>query len=428
MNAVDKIKQFEKFGWVLGLERMSVLMDLLGNPQNSMKYIHVAGTNGKGSVSRFIYEVLEANGYRCGLFTSPYVEEFNERIQFHGENISDTQLERITEVVLDATEKMVDKGYESPTEFEVITAEALLYFAMKNADFVVLEVGLGGRGDSTNIIEKSLCSIITSISYDHMDRLGNTLEEIAMEKAGIIKEGCPVVMNVKDISAKKVIARKAYQSGCRLYDVSDVKPYENVMTLEGSRVTADILGTYYSDVKISMTGEFQVENLITALTAIEILRRKEIIKIEKEKLDEGLSRAKQIGRCEVISDNPSIILDGAHNPAGAEALMKTITRYFDQKRVLCVTGILADKDTEGILDSFCNMAGSFIATEPDSERKLSADALSEKISDRGKKVEAISDIKKAYHRAMEQKDDFDAVVFAGSFYLIGKIRRLAGEK
>ena len=193
MNAVKRIEEFERFGSILGLERMNVLMELLGNPQEALKCVHVAGTNGKGSVSRYIYDSLEANGYRCGLFTSPFIETFNERIQFHGKNISDSELEKVTDIVLDKVSEMTSMGYTSPTEFEVITAEAFLYFAMKNADFVVLEVGLGGSGDSTNVISRPLVSVITSISLDHTDRLGSTIEEIAAEKAGIIKDGCPVV-------------------------------------------------------------------------------------------------------------------------------------------------------------------------------------------------------------------------------------------
>ena len=193
MDAVSKIHEFEKFGSILGLERMSSLMHELGDPQDDLRCIHVAGTNGKGSVCKYIYEVLQAQGYRVGLYTSPFLEVFNERIELDHQFISDEDLELYTDRVLEKVKVLTDRGEDSPTEFEVITAVAFLYFKEKDADFVVLEVGLGGIGDSTNIIKDPLVSVITSISFDHTDRLGNTLTEIAGNKAGIIKAGHPVV-------------------------------------------------------------------------------------------------------------------------------------------------------------------------------------------------------------------------------------------
>ena len=216
MDAIKRIHEFERFGSVLGLERMEILLAKLGNPHRDLKAIHVAGTNGKGSVCRYLYEALQENGYRVGLYISPFIRRFNERIQFDGQEISDEDLESCSRKVLEKAEEMVREGADSPTEFEVVTAIAFLYFAEKKADFVILEVGLGGRGDSTNVVEKPLISIITSISYDHMDRLGSTLEEIAGEKAGIIKDGVPVVSNVDQREAAAVIARIAYQKGCVL--------------------------------------------------------------------------------------------------------------------------------------------------------------------------------------------------------------------
>ncbi len=189
MDAISKIHEFLRFGTVLGLERMNALLSKLDNPQEDLKVIHVAGTNGKGSVCRYIYEALREAGYRTGLYTSPYLEVFNERIEMDGAYISDEDLEQLTNRVLEKVEEMTAEGLESPTEFEVVTAIAFLYFSEKKADYVVLEVGLGGRGDSTNVVKKPLASVITSISLDHTDRLGNTIGEIAAEKAGIIKEG-----------------------------------------------------------------------------------------------------------------------------------------------------------------------------------------------------------------------------------------------
>ena len=197
-RAIEKIHEFSKFGSVLGLERMTELLSLLGDPQDQLKVIHVAGTNGKGSVCRYIYSVLLEEGYKTGIYISPFIENFNERIEIGRICISDEDLAVYTDRVLEAVSIMIKEGLQSPTEFEVITALALLYFKEKACDYVVLEVGLGGSGDSTNVCREPLMTVITSISMDHMDRLGNTIEEIAAEKAGIIKDGCPVVTSASD--------------------------------------------------------------------------------------------------------------------------------------------------------------------------------------------------------------------------------------
>ncbi len=198
---IDRIHEFNKFGMVLGLSRMEELLRRLGDPQDTLNVIHVAGTNGKGSVSKYLEEGLAACGYKMGLYTSPYIEKFNERIRFDGADISDEDLEYYGQKVVDAAEAMVADGKDSPTEFEVVTAIAFLYFAGKKADITILEVGLGGIGDSTNVVKHPLASVITSISYDHMAQLGNTLAEIAVNKAGIIKTGCPVISNVPERDA-----------------------------------------------------------------------------------------------------------------------------------------------------------------------------------------------------------------------------------
>ncbi len=427
-EVLDKIKKFEKFGSILGMERISILMNKLGNPQNRLKYIHVAGTNGKGSVCRYIYEALEENGYKVGLYTSPFLEVFNERIEFDREYISDEDLKACMETVVNKAEEMVSEGFDSPTEFEVITATAFVYFQLKRADFVVLEVGLGGRGDSTNIIEKALVSIITSISFDHTDRLGNTLGEIAYEKAGIIKEGVPVVMNVAQREAQIPIAREAYKKGSVLYDVKKVPFRVMEKTVKGYRIDGNIYGTDYSDVEISMLGEHQAENVFTALTALELLRKAGTIKVERSKLYAGLKMAKQIGRFEFLkvvsgeNGEHSIIVDGAHNADGAKALEKTVKELLPNKKILMITGMLADKDTEAILDSFITLSDDFIATEPDNPRKYEAEQLCREIESRGKKCICIKNPVEACEYALKQREKYDVILAAGSLYLIGEIR------
>ena len=225
-TAEERIGEFNRFGSILGLDRMRELLEHLKHPEQGLKFIHVAGTNGKGSTCKYIYESLRFNNYKVGLYSSPYIELFNERIAFDGEDIPDDDLERLTDIVIEKCDEIVALGHDSPTEFEVVTAIALMYFKEQNADYVILEVGLGGRGDSTNVIEKPLISVITSIDYDHTDRLGTTLSEIASEKAGIIKKGVPVVSNVTDDSAREVIESRASEKGAEFIDVSEVTAAE----------------------------------------------------------------------------------------------------------------------------------------------------------------------------------------------------------
>ncbi len=421
-NIVNKFRDFEKFGSKLGLERMNILMNLLGNPEKSLKYIHVAGTNGKGSVCKYIYEALQENGYKVGLFTSPFLEVFNERIEFNRQLISDEELKKCTELVLEKVDIMLSQGFESPTEFELITAVAFVYFNLKKADFVILEVGLGGRGDSTNIIEKPIACVISSISLDHTERLGNTLEEIASEKAGIIKEGVPVIINVEQHEAARVIAKKAYEKNSILHDVTKINYAITNKSIDGYKIDTRIYGTDYSEVEIGMVGKHQVQNLLTALVTLELLRKAEVIKVERTRLYAGLKKAKQIGRFEIMGAEPYIIIDGAHNEAGAEALTKTIEDLLPEKKVLLVAGMLGDKDIAKILDSFVKIAEDIIATEPNNPRKFSSLELAQELKERGKRCVNFENPIDACNYAIENKEKYDAVVFAGSLYLIGQIR------
>ncbi len=430
IEAVKKIHEFARFGSVLGLERMNMLMKKLGDPQRDLRVIHIAGTNGKGSVCKFLECGLLACGYNAGLYTSPFIESFNERIRLGGENISDEDLTVYSQRVLDAVREMVSEGLDSPTEFEVITAIAFLYFAEKKADPVILEVGLGGSGDSTNIIKKPMACAVCSVSYDHMDRLGNTLEEIAAEKAGIIKPGVPVISNVTDHEAAAVIARKAYENNCRLYDISKTKIMISADTPFTQTVTMEILGTDYSDVEISMVGAHQGQNLKTALCIIEVLRRSGSIKVERSRLYSGLKNAVQPGRFEILRDGcpeegePVVIADGAHNAAGAAALRDTMKRYFDGKKILLVTGMLADKQTDRILDAFMDITTDIIATEPDNPRKYSADDLAGYLTAAGADVLALAGTAECVPEAEKIWKAYDVVLFAGSLYLISDVRRV----
>lgn len=421
-ETIDKIHSFGKFGSKLGLERMAKLMSLLGNPEHKMKIIHVAGTNGKGSVCRYLYSILQENGYKAGLYTSPYLERFTERIEFNGAEISPEDLTKYTEIVLEKAAEMVAQGDESPTEFELITAIGFLYFADRDMDFLLLEVGLGGTGDSTNVIKDPVAAVITSISYDHMEYLGDSLEKIAIEKSGIIKPGVPVIFSVKDEGAAAAIQGIARERGSQFYDVS-AKPVDNLCkSVDGYTFDAVIEGKDYKDLAISMIGMHQVSNAVCALTVAEVLQEKGLLKLDREKVYGGMKKAKQTGRLEIIQKDPYIIIDGAHNEAGAEALAMAVKEHLPNHRILMVIGMLADKKIDGLIEQFGAIGTDFVATEPDNPRKLSAEALCKAVSDTGKNCIAIPDIEEACKYAGERLGEYDAVVFGGSLYLIGKVR------
>ncbi len=424
-SAIGKIHEFEKFGSILGLERMTELLELLGNPQDELKVFHVAGTNGKGSVCKYIYSVLQECGYRVGLYTSPFLEVFNERIEFDGEYISDEDLAEYTERVLAGVKEMTEAGKQSPTEFEVITAIAFLYFAEKKADFVVLEVGLGGRGDSTNVCKKPLISVITSISYDHTDRLGNTLAEIASEKAGIIKDGCPVVTSAEAEEALAVLRRTTAERGSDYIETRDLPCRIKSETLAGSCFDLEIGERCFENLEIGMIGEHQIRNAAAAVSALVRVADTGEIALPAEALRRGLRSAKQKGRFEVLSpltEKPVYIIDGAHNPDGARALREAMNRFCNGSKILMVTGMLADKDTDHILGEFLQITKDFVVTEPANPRKMPKEELKAKIEALGGKVKATGSPAEAFAFAHGMREEYDVILTAGSLYLIGEIR------
>ncbi len=427
-ETLDKIHSFQKFGSRLGLERMAVLMDFLGNPQDDMKVIHVAGTNGKGSVCRFLASMLKENGYKVGLYTSPYLQRFTERIEFDGSEISKDDLIRCAAKVFPAVDQMLSEGYESPTEFELVTAIGFVYFSLKPMDILVLEVGLGGNGDSTNIIKSPLVSVITSISYDHMDVLGDTIVDIAREKAGIIKDGCPVAANVNDPDALKVIEEICDRRGCDFYDASKILPKEVIKSLDGYSFVADmadIPGLHPhvpSHIRLSMVGMHQVFNGICALTVIGILMNMGIIICDTEKLRMGIKKAYNKGRLEILKKDPWLVIDGAHNEGGIKALAQVINDHFVNSKLLLVIGILADKKVDSLIDEFSVIPGDIVATEPDNPRKLHSDKLCKAVESKGRRCVDIGDWEKAYDYILTEMHNYDGVIVSGSLYLIGKIR------
>lgn len=426
-KAIEKIHEFERFGSILGLERMTALLERLGNPHEDLKVIHVAGTNGKGSTCRYMYSILQQAGYKTGLYTSPFLEKFNERIEFNGEMISDEDLSVYTDKVLAEVKNMTEAGLDSPTEFEVVTVIAFLYFKEKACDYVILEVGLGGTGDSTNVCKKPLVTAITSVSLDHMDRLGNTIEEIAKEKAGIIKDGCPVVTSCTDDAALGVIKAVAEKHGCQYIQTKDVEISISKEGLSGYQFDARLLKNSYGKLEISMTGRHQIDNAVCALTVLKVLEEQDNIIIDDEDLYLGLKKARQHGRFEVMTDldeRPVIIIDGAHNTDGATALRKSMERLCEGKKVLMAIGMLADKDVNGIIGEFTKIAKDFVVTEPDNPRKLEACKLAGILENEGCNCHVTPSPEDACQKVDEIKEQYDVVLFAGSLYLIGKIRSI----
>lgn len=425
-TAIDKIHEFLKFGSVLGLERMETLMSKLGNPQDKLKVIHIAGTNGKGSVSRYTYEALRAMGYSVGLFTSPFLEVFNERIEINGKYISNIDLEKYTEIVLEKAREIVEEGGESPTEFEIVTAISFVYFADKNCDFTVLEVGLGGRGDSTNIIKNPICCAITSISLDHTDILGDSISKIAMEKAGIIKKNSPIVLGAKNEEARKVIISRAKEMDAPLIDTTSGKVNIKSESINSTVFDATVMGAYYDDVTISMIGTHQVENANIAIHILEILKsRGELSEASdfKENMKKGLLNAKQIGRFEVLScKNNYVIIDGAHNVGGSVALKETVNKFFKGKKILMVVGILKDKAVDDVVCNFLDITNDFIVTEPPNPRKLKSKDFARIFKAHGGNVIIENEPIEAVKKALEASKCYDLVLFSGSLYLIGLIR------
>ncbi len=423
-NAIDYIHSTYKFGSKLGLENIKYLLELLGNPQDKLKTIHVAGTNGKGSTSSFIHNILKTEGYKVGLYTSPYIQEFTERIKINGENIPRDDLAKYTASVKKSIEKMVSQGKNHPTEFEIGTAIALLYFARQEVDYLILEVGLGGRLDATNIIKNPLVSVITIIGHDHVEYLGDSLDKIAFEKAGIIKKDSHVVSYPQDKEAMKVIKNVCMQNNSELTIVDFTKLQLEYSEIEGQKFTVRILGKLYKDLEISLAGEYQIYNCCTALTVIEILKRHHGVRISDRSIYDGLYSTSWMGRFEVISRNPLTIIDGAHNLQGAQALRKSIESLLKDYEITFVVGMLADKDVEGVLKDLVPLMDKVIITEPNNPRAMKAHDLSKKMIGFAKEIHLSEDVGDAVKKAYKITPKDGLVLFAGSLYMIGEVRSI----
>jgi dihydrofolate synthase/folylpolyglutamate synthase len=425
-ESLKYINECSKFSINLGLERTEKMLELLGNPEKKLKCIHLAGTNGKGSISAMIGQILMEEGYKTGLYTSPFIQEFGERIQINRENITKEEVAELITRISAVVEQVIALGYDAPTQFEIVTVAAFLYFYEKNVDYVVLEVGLGGRLDSTNVVTPIL-SVISSISFDHMDILGDTLEEIAYEKAGIIKDNVPVVIYPQDRSVYRIIEKIAADKNCAVTYAD-----RGEVSLSRVFIDEDFIGqeievntrTKEYTVKLSLLGKHQLMNCLTAVTAIEALIKKGIV-ISEKSITDGLSKVKWMARMEVLNKNPLVVIDGAHNRDGMFMLIKSIKEYFEYDKLILILGILADKEVEKMVGLISKKAHKVICVTPHNERAELAQNLKKVVEKYNKNSVAFDDYQEAYEEALNSCGENDLLLICGSLYMVGDMRKIA---
>ncbi len=421
-EAVDFIHSTYKFGSKLGLDNITKLTELLGNPQDSYKIIHIAGTNGKGSTSNMIHDVLVSSGYKTGLFISPYLEEFTERIQINKIHIDKESLANITTLVKEKIDIMISEGFNHPTEFEVVTAIGFKYFEEQKIDFLVLEVGLGGRFDATNVIKNTLVSIITSISYDHMQYLGDTLEKIASEKSGIIKRNSKVVIYPQSNTIKDVVKEQAKLKNSEVYEVDEThirKIRGDITGQEFKYLKKDVFNL--PNLKINLLGEHQLYNAATALCALEVIKQSGY-NINEHSIEKGFMNCKFAGRFEVINKEPIIILDGGHNINGIEYFSKAIKEYFGDKKIILFYGMLEDKNPNDVINYLVSLSKEIYTLTPNNPRAMSSNDMADLISEHSNiKVTSIQKYDDIIN-ILKNFDKNEIIAFVGSLYMIGDVR------
>ncbi len=416
MTYEEALNYIHSISWTFtkpGLERIGELCKRLGDPQNHLRFIHVAGTNGKGSFCSMLESVLRASGMKTGLFTSPYIRKFNERIRVCGKDIAAEDLAEITEYIKPFADGMKDK----PTEFELITAIGLEYFRRQKCEVVILEAGMGGRLDSTNVIPSSLLSVITGISLDHTAYLGNTVSEIAAEKAGIIKHGGTVLFCGNSEDAKNVIDKKADEMSARLITPDRSTFKLNRSDLNGSSFDFGV----WKDVEIELLGLYQPENASNVLCAIEILRELGM-NIPDDAVREGLKSARWQARFELLSRDPVVIFDGAHNPEGIDAAVRTVKHYFPSNNVCILSGVMKDKDYEYIATRLSSIARRAFTVTPDNPRALNAQEYASVLSRHGIRAAAYESVRDALTDArLNAAQSNTPLICLGSLYMYEEI-------
>ena len=414
-QAIQKINSLLKFGSRPGLERIGTLLDKMGRPQDKTKFVHVAGTNGKGSVCTILSGVLQAAGYKTGLFISPFIIDFRERIQIDGEMIPEQALCKITEDIMPLVEELAAKD-EIITEFELVMAIAFEWYARSCCDVVVLETGLGGLLDCTNVITTPLASVITSISLDHTAVLGNTLEEIAFQKAGIIKPKGKTVFYPQQEEVNRVILQAVNGRDNTFYSADRYVP-----ELVSSSVKGIHLRFQEQELSLPLIGAHQVKNAAAALAAIAALRDGGLV-VPDEAVTQGFANAFIPARLELMSENPLVLLDGAHNPGGVKALSDAVKTYCKGKNTVCIIGMLRDKDSVTSLSYIKGLFSAIIALSPDNPRAMSAEEFAQEARAYFDMVIPMHNKEHAVKRAFELAGEDGAVVVCGSLYLAAELR------
>ena len=411
-EALEYINGVSWLGTKPGLTRVTALLEKLGRPQDDLKFIHIAGTNGKGSCAAMLSSVMKCCGYRTGLFTSPYLARFNERMQVNGKPIGDEALAEVVTQVKPAADAMEDH----PTEFEMMTAAAFLWFKQEKCDIVVLETGLGGRLDATNVIAAPEAAVIMNIGLDHTQILGDTVEKIAAEKAGIIKPGCECVLYRQQESVMDVVRQRCAALGAGLHIADFDRIHSEFDSLYGQ--SFEYKGELYA---LPLLGKHQLKNAATALEVVEVLRSKGW-KLEQSDVEHGIYAVSWPGRFELIHDEPLFVVDGGHNPQCAETVVDNLLNYFGGNHRVMLVGMLADKDVDGTLAILDRAADEYVCITPESERALPAEELAKKLEKYGKQITVCPAIPEAVTAACDAAGDTGMVCAVGSLYSVGTIR------
>lgn len=420
-EAMEYISQAGKFGVVPGLDSVRELCRRAGDPQKDLKFVHVAGTNGKGSVCAYVANVLRRGGYWVGRYVSPAVFDYRERIQVNDAYITKKALCRYMELLRSVCDEMTAEGLPHPTPFEIETVMGFLYFKEKKCDIVVLETGMGGLLDATNVVDNTLVAVITSISRDHMQFLGETLPEIAAQKAGIIKKGSHVVALGQEDAVMEVLREKAEELACP-FTVADRSAARRVRYgLERQKFDYNGL----KNLEITLAGQFQIENAVQALEVLKALGSLGF-PVTERKLREGLAETGWPGRFTIVGRKPYFIVDGAHNEDAARRLAQSVKFYFGDKRIVCIMGILRDKEYEKVIALTHSFADQIITvTVPDNPRALPAYQLAQEISRVHPDVTAADSLEEAVEMSRLLAGKEDVIIAFGSLYCCGKLMKTA---
>ncbi len=412
-EAVDYIHSMIWDRRATGYEHAKELLRRMGNPEKKLKYVHIGGTNGKGSTAAMIASILQKAGYKTGLYTSPYLYRFNERIQINGEQIADEELAVVTEYV----KAFVDDMEVRPSEFALVCCIAFEYFARQNCDIVVLEVGMGGAKDSTNVIDCPEVAVLTNIGLDHTEYLGNTLEEIALTKAGILKENGIAVVYPNISSVENVFKKVCQEKNVELV----IADFESLVSTQYGLEGQVFHYKNRQNIVLPLLGKHQLNNAAIALSAIDVLIKKGW-EISEDAVFRGIKEVKWPGRFEVIGREPLFIIDGGHNPQCIEALAQNIKDYLPDRKVIAITGVLSDKDYEEMYQRISPYISEFVCITPPSPRGLEAAKLAEYLQKAGAAATACMNIKEALKSALEYAGKEGAIVCFGSLYSIGEIK------